>query len=214
MTHPTRWSVVLFDLDGTLANTIEAIVASYTHTWKSVGREVSREEVLTWIGRTLADVFTEQGGELAGELEQRYIAHNLACMSRLVKEYPGMPALLHDMDVAGIRTGIVTAKRHANAVLSMGYANLPETTPIVCAMEDTPKHKPDPEPLLLGLARLDARPEQALYIGDAVFDLRAAAAAGMSGIGVTWGAGHPEHLRAEPHTAVVDTVDERSEERR
>lgn len=206
MKQTPRWPVVLFDLDGTLVNTIEAIVASYTYTWASVGREVSRQQILGWIGRTLRDVFTEEAPERADELEQRYIAHNIASHADLVREYPGIPSLLLDLDAAGIRTGIVTAKRRANAVLSMSHGKVPDTITLACAMEDTPSHKPEPEPLLLGLASFGAEPKDAVYVGDAVYDLQAAAAAGMAGIGVTWGAGAREELTAQPHISIIDEV--------
>ena len=75
-------------------------------------------------------------------------------------------------------------------------------------MDDTTRHKPDPTPLLTGLAVLGAPVQGSLYVGDAIHDLKAADAARMDGIGVTWGAGHPDELRAQPHVAVVDTVDQ------
>ncbi len=208
-----RWPVVLFDLDGTLANTIDAIVASYTYTWASVGREVSRDEIIPWIGRTLKDVFSEQAPDQAEELEARYIEHNMAHLAELVTGYEGIPELLVRLDQRGIKTGIVTAKRRYNAEITMKLANIPSTTPLLCAMEDCPSHKPHPAPLLKGLATIspDTPPEQAVYIGDAIFDLQAAHRASMSGIGVLWGAGRYEDLHAQVHEQIVSSIDELSD---
>ena len=67
----------------------------------------------------------------------------------------------------------------------MKLAGLPAETVLACAADDTDRHKPDPAPLLMGLATLNASVAGSLYVGDAIFDLQAAAAAGMDGIGVT-----------------------------
>jgi phosphoglycolate phosphatase-like HAD superfamily hydrolase len=75
--------------------------------------------------------------------------------------------------------------------------------------DETAHHKPDPEPLLLALERLDARPQDAAYVGDAPFDIKAAKAAGLFSVAVTWGGIHArERLEAEEPDAVVDTADE------
>lgn len=204
----TRWPTVLFDLDGTLANTIPAIIASYTHTWASVGRAVTEAEILRSIGRTLQDVFTEEDPEHAEQLEATYIAHNMAHLPELIEAFAGINELLREMIDAGITTGVVTSKRTEAARLSMRCVGLPTDMPLLCSMEDTTAHKPDPTPLLTGARRVNADPETTLYVGDAVVDLQAAAAAGMSGVGVTWGAGLPEDLRAQPSVGVVDTVEQ------
>jgi pyrophosphatase PpaX len=75
-------------------------------------------------------------------------------------------------------------------------------------MEDTDVHKPNPEPLLLALARLGAGATECVYIGDAVVDVQAARAAGMAAIAVTWGAGERADLVAAGPLAVVDTMEE------
>ena len=209
MNHTPRWPVVLFDFDGTLANTIDGIVASYTYAWDAVtGRRVTRAEILPWIGRTLTDVFTEQAPDRAAELERVYMDHNFAHLDTNVIGYQGIPQLLHDLVDAGVETAVVTAKRRRTAVPAMRVAGLPEQTILACAKDDTDRHKPDPAPLLKGLEVLGAQVAGSVYVGDAVYDLVAAQAAGMDGVGVTWGAGDPAELRAQRSVAVVDTVPE------
>lgn len=204
-----RWPVVLFDLDGTLVNSIDAIVTSYIFAWDTVaGRQVTRAEVLPWIGRTLSDVFGEQAPEHADELEQVYMDYKCAHLEALVTSFDGVPELVHDMVAAGIRTGVVTSQLRRSTIPVMKIAGLPEETVLACAADDTTRHKPDPAPLLTGLKVLGAPVEGSLYVGDAVYDLKAASAAGMDAIGVTWGAGIADQLRAQPHVAVVDSVDQ------
>ena len=69
--------------------------------------------------------------------------------------------------------------------------------------------RPDPEPLLLAAGRLAVSPSDCAYVGDSPFDMRAARAAGMHAVGVTWGRIHDRsRLEAEGPDAVVDTAEE------
>ena len=75
--------------------------------------------------------------------------------------------------------------------------------------DETDRHKPDPEPLLLGAERLDADPTETAYVGDSPFDVRAAKAASMFAVAVTWGRIHDRaRLEAEEPDAIVDTAEE------
>lgn len=209
MNSAPRWPVVLFDLDGTLLNTIDVIVASYTYAWDKVtGRQITRAEVLPGIGRTLRDVFADEAPEHADELVQVYMDHNAAHLEAMVTRYDGIAELVADLVAAGVKTGVVTSKLRRTALPAMRLAGLPPETVLACGADDTELHKPDPMPLLTGLKVLDAPVAGSVYVGDAIHDLAAAAAAGMDGIGVTWGAGQPDELRAQPSVAVVDTVDQ------
>lgn len=172
MSPAPRWPVVLFDFDGTLLNTIDGIVASYIYTWQTVsGRQVVRSEILPWIGRTLADVFADEDPANAAELEDVYLSHNAATLANAVRQYDGIAELAQELVDAGIRTGVVTSKRRRNVLTGMQLAGLPSEMVLACAMDDTDRHKPDPTPLLTGLAALDAPVEGSLYIGDAIYDL-------------------------------------------
>jgi pyrophosphatase PpaX len=109
----------------------------------------------------------------------------------------------------GRRLGIVTAKRRQTVELAFARIPIAHLFETVVGGDETERHKPDPEPLLLALERLDARPEEAAYVGDAPFDVQAAKAAGVFAIGVTWGGIHSrERLEAEQPDALVDTAEE------
>ncbi|MFZ1412635.1 MAG: HAD hydrolase-like protein, partial [Micropruina sp.] len=111
-----RWPVVIFDLDGTVANTIPLILASYTHAVQDVlGHAVAPEQGRRWIGRTLIDTFTELDGACADDLVATYTEWNLANLERLIEPYEGMDELLADLTAAGVRIGIATSKRRFSA---------------------------------------------------------------------------------------------------
>lgn len=203
-----RWPVVLFDLDGTLADTIGLIVASYQHTFRSVsGRHVGDVEARSWIGQTLTETFTREDADQAAELEQVYLQYNGAKLDEFVTEYPGIPELLADLVEFGVTTGVVTSKRRLVASRSMTLGRVPQAIPLVCGMEDSSKHKPHPEPLLVAMDRLGVSPSRCVYVGDAIFDIQAAHAAGMAAIGVSWGAAPRADLLVAEPLAVADDAD-------
>ena len=80
---------------------------------------------------------------------------------------------------------------------------------VVVGSDDTDRHKPDPAPLRHALDLLGASRDDAVYVGDSPFDIRAAKAAGMHAVAVTWGGIHPrERLEAEAPDDVVETAEE------
>lgn len=204
-----RWKNIIFDLDGTLANTVPLILASYEYALREVlDQPLDVQLAKTWIGRTLRAAFTEHAPEHAVELEREYLKFNAIHLSDMVTEFPGIPELLADLREAGANLGVVTAKRRSVAIDTLAPAKLPADLPIAAAMEDTTSHKPNPEPILIGMKNIGADPAESVYVGDAIYDLQAAAAAGISGVGVTWGAGVPEQVRAQANVGIADTVDE------
>jgi pyrophosphatase PpaX len=202
--------VVLFDLDGTVIDSGAIILASMRHAAKEVlGTEVSDEELMAAVGgpgleaqmRTIAPDRVE-------ELVTVYRAHNEP-LHDVLECCAGMEDVLVRLKDEGRRLGIVTAKRRQTVELAFARLPIEHLFETVVGGDETERHKPDPGPLLLALERLDARPEEAAYVGDAPFDIKAAKAAGIYAIGVTWGGIHArERLEAEEPDALVDTPEE------
>jgi pyrophosphatase PpaX len=205
--NPVRWPVVVFDLDGTVADTIGLIIASYDHAVNEVlGYHLDPDLCRSWIGQTLVATFRSLWPGQADELVASYREFNELHHDDWVAQYPGVRELLSELTAAGVATGIATAKSREKAERSVSVLGLPVA--VTVAMEDTSAHKPDPAPLLLAVDRLGGTPRQAVYVGDAVVDVHAAKAAGMASIAVTWGAGHPDALAAAGPTAAATTADE------
>jgi pyrophosphatase PpaX len=205
-----RFPVVLFDLDGTVIDSGAIILASMRHAAKEVLKtDVSDEQLMAAVGgpgleaqmRTIAP-------DRVDELVSVYRAHNEPLHDEL-KCCAGMEDVLLRLKEEGRRLGIVTAKRHETVELAFARLPIEHLFETVVGGDDTKRHKPEPEPLLLALDRLDARPEEAAYVGDAPFDVKAAKAAGVHAIGVTWGGIHArERLEAEEPDALVETPEE------
>lgn len=195
------WEAVLFDFDGTLADTVPLIVESYRHTLAHLEEPLDEPEVRSWIGRTLIDVFEERHPGRGEDLVSRYREHNLAHHDMLIRTVDGAAELLEELAAHGIPVAVVSSKGSQTVRRGMRVTGLREVEHVV-GMEDTSVHKPHPEPLLVGAERLGADPARCVYVGDALVDVLAARAAGMASVAVTWGAGTRDALVAADH--VVD----------
>ncbi len=202
-----RWPVAIFDLDGTLADTVNLIVESYQHAFRTViGREEDPEVIRSWIGRPLATAFGDHSPEHADELYETYLAWNADNTERLIRSYDGAREVLASLGTAGVKVGVATSKRRDSAQQAMDLLGLTEHVSVLVGLEDSELHKPDPTPLLLALERLDeSDPSRAVYVGDAVVDVLAGKAAGMATVSVTWGAGVRGALEKVRPDGIADT---------
>jgi pyrophosphatase PpaX len=206
-----RRRVVLFDLDGTLIDSGPIIIASMRHASLTVlGREPDEARVRAAIGGPgLTAQMRDLDPERVDELVAAYRAHNEPLHAEL-EAFDDVLALLPALVARGRRLGIVTAKRRSTVGLAFDrFPVLRDLTEVLVAAEDTERHKPDPDPILEALARMDVRAEEAAYVGDSPFDVRAARAAGVLAVAVGWGGIHrPEALLAEEPDHLVATAAE------
>ncbi len=115
-----RFATVLFDLDGTLADTIPLIVASYQHAFRTVlAEEVEETRARAWIGRPLLPALLEESPEHGHDLDRVYREWNLANTARLIRRYPGVVELLGDLASAGVTCAVATSKRRETARLAL-----------------------------------------------------------------------------------------------
>jgi pyrophosphatase PpaX len=205
-----RFPVVLFDLDGTVIDSGAIILASMRHAVKEVlGTAPPDEELMAAVGGPgLEAQMHALAPDHVDELVTVYREHNEPLHEGLVC-CAGMDDLLVRLKDEGRRLGIVTAKRRVTVELAFARVPLGHLFETIVGGDETERHKPDPEPLLLALDRLGARPEDTAYVGDAPFDVRAAKAARIHAVAVTWGGIHArERLEREEPDAIVDTAEE------
>jgi pyrophosphatase PpaX len=198
---------VLFDLDGTLIDSIPLILASFRHALDAHGLEhVTSQQVLSGLGTPLSVHLGHMAGAGADvdALVATYRAYNHAHHDGLVRAFDGIVEGLGALEHAGIPLGIVTSKRVPMARRGLEVAGLAHDFRVLLGPEDVRHPKPHPEPLLLAAARLNVAPERTLYVGDSPHDLAAARAAGMGGIGVGWGPFDNDTLLAEGPERMLD----------
>jgi pyrophosphatase PpaX len=206
-----RFRTVLFDLDGTLIDSGAIILASMRHAAETVlERRIPDEQLMAAVGGPgLAAQMRALDPERVEELVRIYREHNEPLHSEL-QACAGVLDVLPVLTRSGARLGIVTAKRLATVRLAFDVIpDLERHFEVVVGAEETERHKPHPDPILLALERLGAEPRDAAYVGDSPFDVQAAKAAGVHAVAVTWGRIHgEERLAREQPDAIVHTAEE------
>ncbi len=205
-----RYRTVLFDLDGTLIDSGASILASFHHATETVlGRRYADEVVLANVGgHGIHRQMAEFDPERVDDLVQAYREHNLT-LARKIRLFPGIDGVLERLRAAGTSLGIVTIKGRVTVEAMWELLPLGSYFETVVTGDDVERHKPEPDGLLLALERLGSAPHEAVYVGDAPFDIQAAHAGGLGSIAVTWGGIHPrERLEPESAGALVESPEE------
>jgi pyrophosphatase PpaX len=205
-----RFPVVLFDLDGTVVDSGAIILASMRHATRQVlGIEASDAELLAAVGGPgLEAQMAAFAPDRVDELVRVYRAHNIPVHDDL-QPCEGMEDVIVRLHQDGVRLGVVTAKRRDTAELAFTKLQVGHLFDVLVGGDETERHKPDPDPLLLAARRLGVDPIDCAYVGDSPFDIRAAKAAHMYSVAVTWGRIHDrEKLEAEEPSAIADTAEE------
>ena len=206
-----RLRIVLFDLDGTLIDSGPIILASMQHAVRTVlGRDIPPDELgVTVGGQGIVAQMRAIDEEHADALLAVYKEHNDG-LHETLEAFEELVAVLPALRAEGRRLGIVTAKRRMTVALALDrFPALASEFDVVVAHEDTERHKPDPDPVLLAVEKLGGTPGEAVYVGDSPFDIGAAKAAEVFAVAVGWGGIHPdERLLAEGPDAFVQTPEE------
>lgn len=205
---------VLFDLDGTLIDTTDLILTSCVHTFeRHVGAAPSRDALIATFGRSLPEALREFARDVglpdpdqaADTMLATYRAHNDEHHDALIREFPGVPAMLDALQRASHRLGVVTSKREGAARRGLDRYDLAHYFEVAVFHDDTERHKPDPEPLLAAASRLGLAVQDIIYVGDSVHDVAAGRAAGMRTIAALWGPFERVDLERVGPDAVAET---------
>jgi HAD superfamily hydrolase (TIGR01509 family) len=212
-----RPAAIVFDLDGTLVDTVGTRIDAWEEVFGEFGIPVARADLEPMIGmdgRVLAiEVASRAGANLdpaASEEIDRRAGELFDRRNRDPRPLPGAREALVGLDAAGFTWAIATSSRAAQVAASVAALRLGAPPRIVdgSAVE---RAKPAPDLLLLAAQRLDVDPEECWYVGDSTWDMRAAVAAGMLAIGVVAGAAvDAGALRDAGATAVLDTLEQLS----
>jgi pyrophosphatase PpaX len=185
-----RRSAILFDLDGTLVDTVPFILEAVRHAFDGYGTCPTDEEWIAGIGtplRTQLASFARRAEDVDG-LFQRYRTFWIERHDERTKAFPGAVEVVAALSARGHPIGIVTAKIEHGAYRTLRHTGLLPHVQAVVGADSCANAKPHPEPVLLAASRLGARPSEAILVGDSPHDIAAAKAAGARAVAALWGA--------------------------
>ena len=204
-----RYRAVVFDLDGTVVDSVELIVVSFQHAIREVlGREVSREDAIAWVGRPLREQMELFSPEHADELVEVYREFNHREHDSMLTLYEGIQHLLERLRQAGVKVGLVTSKSRFTTQMAFTLTGIEEYFDATVCADEAAGNKPSPAPILACLEQLGVSASAATYVGDSPSDIQAAQAAGVASIAVTWGVFPVDRLEAEKPDLLVHTIPE------
>ena len=204
---------VIFDLDGTLLNSLGDLTAAVNHALAAHGFPLRTEEqVRSYVGdgvRQLIARACPSGTDEAtrAAVLEAYLPYYAAHNADLTMPYDGVLDLLAALKAAGIRLAVVSNK-HAPAVTTLCDRFFGEYLELAVGNDGTRPLKPAPDNLLYAMERLGVTREETWFVGDSVQDVLTARAAGVKCAAVSWGFQDEDRLLAERPAALVRTAAE------
>ena len=206
-----RYDTVIFDLDGTLLDTLDDLTDGVNHALADFGYPLAgRGEIRSRLGYGSGHLIAESvpGGRDNPDYQavfDDYLEFYRAHSSVKTAPYPGTMELLASLKKRGVRTAIVSNKPDSatQELYARWFASAVETA---VGEREGIRRKPAPDSLLEIMRRLGAAKERTVYIGDSEVDIQTAAAAGVDCISCTWGFRTREQLIAAGASALVDDM--------
>ena len=203
---------MVFDLDGTLVDTVETRIRAWLDVFQEEGIPARRDQVAEMIGsdgrRLAREVAAAAGITLEdgrAEAIDARCGDLFAALNRDPRVLPGVSALLARLADDRMPWAIATSSRREEVAASVDALQLARP-PLIVDGTHVAHAKPAPDLLLLAAKELDADPEACWYVGDSTWDVKASLAAGMVPIGVTTGAADAQTLRAAGARQVVASL--------
>ena len=190
---------IIFDLDGTLADTFAMIVSAFNHAvTPHTGKKYSDAEVIARFGipdsqmirRELQKLPGQQAGQAAGQAVEVYHAYYAAHHAD-VKTFDGIDEMLSELRRRKVPMGVMTGKGRRSAAITLEALGWADTFGAVVTGEDVKQQKPQPDGPLEAARRLNVEPAACAFVGDSPADVGAGKAAGMLTVAAGW---HPVYL--------------------
>ncbi|NPV92937.1 MAG: HAD-IA family hydrolase [Firmicutes bacterium] len=203
-----RYQAVLFDLDGTLIDTIPLIRFSFEQVFAKLSLPWGNGEVLKTIGLPLREAAERFAPTRVEEFLSLYSMHQQSRHQELTKLFPGAWETLTRLRDRGCLTAVVTSKRRSTALTGLALTGIDGLIQVTVSIDDVTRPKPDAEPVLRALEVLGVKPEDSVYVGDSWYDIISGREAGVTTVGVTWGMASREELDEAGPDFIVSTWDE------
>lgn len=210
------YKACIFDLDGTLTDTLDSLTFSVNETLKEMGlSSISAAQCRQFVGNG-ARVLMEKALRTNGDEQLERIEEAMAVYGRIfdanctyhVVPYQGITQMLEEMNEKGLKLAVLSNKPHAQAVHVVETIFGKETFEWIQGQRDGIPRKPDPTAALRIAEQLGAEAFETVYIGDSEVDIATGMAAHMKTIGVTWGFRGRAVLEQSGAGCIVDSPDE------
>lgn len=198
---------ILFDLDGTLADTNNLIFQSFRHTLAHYDiLDVSDEDIYALFGEPLEYSMARFKPEEVDNMVTVYRNYNESRHDELIRPFANVQETLAELKERGLALAIVTSKRQAVAMRSLDALDLTPYFDVIVTPELTQKHKPDPAPVNYALNALGVSPNEAVMVGDSPFDIASGKGAGCQTVAVTYSKITPRLLAEAQPTLMIDSI--------
>ena len=205
-----KYNTVIFDLDGTLLNTLEDLGDSVNFALKSFGYPTrTYEEIRSFVGNGVKDLVTKavpDGTDEETTLKclQTFKDHYKTNMQNKTAPYDGIIDLLEELNSKGVKLAIVSNK-YDFGVKNLNKYYFKDLIPVAIGEREGVRRKPAPDTVLTAMKELNAQKESTLYVGDSGSDMITAQNAGVKGVGVTWGFRDAKSLKESGADFLVDS---------
>lgn len=210
------YKACIFDLDGTLTDTLESLTYCVNSTLKELGlKQITDEQCKSFVGNG-ARYLIEKSLQAAGDKELAKVEEAVEIYKRIfkvnctyhVKPYDGIVDLLHVLKSQGIKLAVLSNKPHLQTVDVVETFFGKEMFARVQGQQEGIPRKPDPAAALSIAKQFELAPEECVYIGDSDVDMQTGNAAGMRTVGVTWGFRTREVLIQNGANHTIDRAEE------
>ncbi len=180
---------VLFDLDGTIVDSIELLLACMNHTFEGRTSRPTQEEWIAGLGTPLPEQMTPfiTSDDDRKALIDCYRTFQNEQHDRLTATYPGVAETLATLKERGHPMGVVTSKGNAMMDRGLRFIGADKYMRVAIGYDSCTLHKPDPFPVLLAVGKLGYTPSESVFVGDSPHDIKAGNAAGVTTIAALWG---------------------------
>lgn len=181
-----KYGHILFDIDGTLIDTVKTAMLSLQKTIKELkGEDVAEKELLYYYGIPTRDTIELLNFPDKDAAAERW-EHNYLSLQYLTAPFHGMEEALKRYSDEGFKLGVISSRMRKENDLDPNFRPVEHFFKHIICAEDSADHKPKPGPVLTYLERTGASKDECVYVGDALADSLCAAAAGVDFILMSW----------------------------
>ncbi|KFZ36220.1 phosphoglycolate phosphatase [Shewanella mangrovi] len=209
---------IAFDLDGTLVDSVPDLAVATQRTLAELGlASVTEDQVRNWVGNGTTKLMERAINASSGELPSLaylndampvFMRHYEACLEQYSELYEGVAYVLQQLRAQGYRLAVVTNKPYKFSVPLLNAFGIGELFELILGGDSLAKMKPDPLPLTYLGEQWQLLPQQLLMVGDSKNDIRAAKAAGIASIGLTYGYNYGEDIGLSEPDAVCESFEQ------